>query len=195
MSNTTHEFTRLLLESQQGSRTALDRLLPILDTQLRAIADRLLRRGGTGRALQPTALAHEAYLLLVDQSAVGWQSRLYFFAFAAHQVRQVLVDYAKWRQAAGRPDSVAPPTLSDAGDSSEQFDADEVEADVVALHEALEALARMDARLARVAELRHFGGLSTPAVAEILRMDPATAEQEWRVARAWLRTQLQSVAA
>lgn len=179
------EVTRLLMEVQQGDRSALDRLLPLVYGELRNVAARQLRREREGHTLQPTALVHEAYLELAGQRRLQWQSRAHFIGIAAHLMRQILVHHGRRRRAAKRAGGLVQVTLDDAVLGTKGQDID-----VVALHEALEALGAKDARLARVVELRYFGGLTIEETAEVLDIGTATVEREWRAARAWLRREL-----
>ena len=185
MADTMNQVTQLLLEAQKGDRGALDRLLPLVYAELRTIAARQLRRERGGHTLQPTALVHEAYLQLVGQSELQWQNRSHFLGIAAHLMRQILVHHARRRQASKRAGGLVQVTLDDAMQKVGGIDVD-----VLALNEALDALAAKDARLARIVELRYFGGLSIPETAEVIGVGTATVEREWRAARAWLHRQL-----
>ena len=175
------DVTQLLLDHSRGNGEALDRLLPLVYDELRSLANRSLRRERPGHTLQPTALAHECYLRLVDQRLVQWQNRAHFFAVAATAIRRILVDHARSRGAARRG----------GGRQRVEFDegalvSEEIDLDFVALDEALEELAEMDPRKSRVVELRFFGGLGIEDVSEVLDISHATVEREWKLARAWL---------
>jgi RNA polymerase sigma factor (TIGR02999 family) len=157
--------------------------------ELRRQAGRAMRREGDAHTLQATALVHEAYLRLVDQQRVQWRNRAHFFAIAAQMMRRVLVDHARTRLAAKRGGELQRVTLGDVGAGpAEAGDGDGV--DVLALHEALERLALLDPRQARLVELRYFGGLGIEETAEALEVSPATVKRDWAVARAWLRRAL-----
>jgi RNA polymerase sigma factor (TIGR02999 family) len=180
------DVTALLLSWSGGERSAADRLIPAVYDELRRQAARAMRREGHEHTLQTTALVHEAYLRLVDQQRVQWRNRAHFFGIAAEVMRRVLVDHARARQAAKRGGGAQRITLGDAlGVSRESEDAD-----VLALHEALERLALLDPGQARLVELRYFAGLTIEESAEALEVSPATVKREWAVARAWLRREL-----
>jgi RNA polymerase sigma factor (TIGR02999 family) len=182
MSGRSTEVSNLVLGAQKGDREALSALMPLVYDELRKMAAGRLRREREQHTLQPTALVHEAYLRLVDQSALNWQSRSHFLGIAAHMMRQVLVDHARRRRARKRAGAEVRVTLDDAMHGARGLDMD-----VLALDEALEALKADDPQAARVVELRYFGGLSIAETAEVLGVGTATVEREWRVARAWLR--------
>ncbi len=148
-----------------------------------------MRRESDAVTLQTTALVHEAYLRLIDQSRVEWRNRAQFFGVAAQLMRRLLVDHARRRRARKRGDGLRPLTLEDADMAPDASAAGEA-VDVLVLHEALERLAELDERQARIVELRYFGGLTIEDTAEALRISPATVKREWAVARAWLRREL-----
>jgi RNA polymerase sigma factor (TIGR02999 family) len=180
------DVTALLLSWSGGEAAAADRLIPVVYEELHRQAARAMRREGHSHTLQATALVHEAYLRLVDQQRVQWRNRGHFFGIAAEVMRRVLVDHARARDAAKRGGGAQRLTLGDAlGVPSDGADAD-----VLALHEALERLALLDPDQARLVELRYFGGLNIEESAEALGVSPATVEREWAVARAWLRREL-----
>jgi len=179
-------ITGLLLKWSGGDATALEQLMPLVYDELRRLAVRYLRRERDNHSLQPTALVNEAYLRLVDQQKVEWQSRAQFYGLAARVMRNILVDHARSRQAAKR--------------GGEQFrvsfDGDQQgivvpEIKFLAVHEALERLATFDEQKARIVELRFFGGLSIEETAEVLGIGHATVERDWKLARAWLKLQLE----
>ena len=178
------DVARLLLELEAGDRSALDRLVPAVYRELRAIAARFLNNERREHTLQPTALVHEAYMRLAGQSGLRWESRAHFLGIAAQMMRRVLVEHARRRLAAKRLDGLVRVTLDD----ERLGGARDVE--VVALHDALDALARKDERLARVVELRYFGGLTGAEAAEVLGVGTATVDRDWRTARAWLLDKL-----
>ncbi len=177
--------TRLLERWGGGDREALDRLMPLVEGELRRLARAYLRRERAGHTLQPTALVNEAYLKLIDQREARWQNRAQFFGVAAQLMRRVLVDHARARDAAKRGGPQYAVTLSEA---------DRVSAaptvDLIAVNDALEELARLDPQQARVVELKFFGGLTIEEAAEAMGVSHATVEREWKVARAWLRRRL-----
>lgn len=173
--------TELLLDWNKGDSTALDRLMPLVYEELRRIARRHLGLEGGGHTLQSTALVHEAYLRLVDQNRVQWRNRAHFFAVAAQMIRRILVDAARERHAAKR----GGPAPALALDESLQTPARQ-EINLVYLDEALDALAELDARQAKVIELRFFTGLSIGEASEALGISTATVQRDWVTAKAWL---------
>jgi RNA polymerase sigma-70 factor (ECF subfamily) len=184
---TPDDVTGLLLAWSAGNDpAAAEQLLAAVYTDLHAQAERAMRREGDEHTLQATELVHEAYMRLVDQRRVQWQNRSHFFGIAAQAMRRVLVDHARARLAAKRGGAMQQVTLG--GVHAADDDADGL--DVLALHEALERLAALDADQARLVELRYFGGLNIDETATALGISPATVKREWAVARAWLRREL-----
>ena len=179
-----HTVTRLLADAADGSENAVARLLPLVYRELRALAASQLRRERRNHTLQPTALAHEAYLRLVDQE-IPWQNRSHFFAIAAQAMRRVLIDYARAQHAVKRGAGAARVTLDEAVALVEAQSID-----LIALDEALSRLAARDPREAKIVELRFFGGLEVEETAELLHLSPATVKREWATARAWLKLEL-----
>lgn len=174
------EITRLLQEWHQGDRKALDALLPHVYKELRRLAHHQLRNERPGHTLQSAALVNEAYLRFAGVDPPQWESRTHFFAIAAQLMRQILVDYARRHGAAKRGGSVCKLSLDDALLSRR------TEVDIVAIDDALQALARIDARQSRVVELRFFAGLSLEEISQALDIAPATVQRDWTAARAWL---------
>src|SRR5215468_107030 len=179
--------TQLLVDWSRGDRTALDKLMPLVHSELRRLAANYLRRERQNHTLQPTALVNEAYLKLVDQRSAKWQSRAQFFGVAAQLMRRILVDHAREHQAAKRG-GVDQQRLSI---TSAEGLARKPNIDLLALNEALDELAAMDQQQSRIVELKFFGGLSIEETAEVLGIGHATVERDWKLARAWLRRQLQ----
>jgi RNA polymerase sigma factor (TIGR02999 family) len=177
--------TQLLLNWNQGDQAALDKLMPIVYDELRRLARHYLGRERGDHTLQASALVHEAYLRLVDQS-VSWQNRAHFFGIAARLMRQILVDHARRRQFAKRGGGQLRVSLTKAGNVSY-----EQSPDFVALDEALTELAGLDAQQSQIVELRYFGGLTIEETAEVLGVSTDTVKRKWNVARAWLRQELQ----
>jgi RNA polymerase sigma factor (TIGR02999 family) len=182
---TPHDVTALLAEWSHGDRSALDRLLPLVYAELRRMATRRLGAERAGHTLQPTALVHEAYLRLVGQRRVDWQDRAHFFGVAAQIMRRILVDHARRRGAGKRGAGVQCVSLDDAHGVPASN-----EIPILALDHALERLQEIDPDLARVVELRAFGGLTIEEAAHVLEVSPSTAKREWRTARAWLTREL-----
>ena len=179
------ETTRLLRAWANGDRDALDRLTPRVYTELHRIASRCMQNERAGRTIQTTALVHEAYLKLVNVTNVDWQDRAHFFAVSATVMRRILVDRARQRLAGKR------------GGKAPQINLDEVPdlgsgraRELIALDDALNALAQFDPRKAEVIDLRFFGGLSAEETAEVLKVSPRTVKRNWRLARAWLLEEL-----
>jgi RNA polymerase sigma-70 factor (ECF subfamily) len=183
-----HDVTRLLHLAATGDPNAANELLPLVYERLRAVANGYFR-GRADQTLQPTALVHEAFLRLVAQEEGAIKDREHFSAVAATAMRQILADRARRRGAQKRGGDRERIALEDvqAADPKESDDAD-----LVALHEALEKLEAIDPRRAKVIELRFLGGLSVEATARHLNVSERTVEADWRAARAWLKTQLGS---
>jgi RNA polymerase sigma factor (TIGR02999 family) len=179
------DITQILQEVSGGNREAPARLMPLVYDELRRLADHYLRRERPDHTLQPTALVHEAYLKLIDQTRVDWQNRAHFFGVAAQLMRRILVDHARRHQASKRGGFRQKLTLDEAVDYSQTRDID-----LVRLDEALTALAQFDARQSRVVELRFFGGLTIEETAEALSVSPATVKVDWSMAKAWLRREI-----
>jgi RNA polymerase sigma factor (TIGR02999 family) len=180
--------TALLADLRRGRAGAAAEVFPLVPAQLRAIADRYMRRERPGHTLQATVLVHDAFLKLVDQDRVVWQDRAHFFAIAAQAMRRMLVDHARARVAVKRGAGAAAAAVSDTAIPAIE-PALPVE-DLIALDTALNELAAVDARHARVVELRYFGGMSIEESAEALSISPATVKREWALARAWLHRRL-----
>jgi RNA polymerase sigma factor (TIGR02999 family) len=180
------ELTRLLLHARAGPPEALDALLPLVYEELHALAHRQLGRYRPGQTMNTTALVHEAYLRLVDQTQASYRDRGHFFAVAARAMRQIVVDYARRRRAQKRGGGQAALPLLE-GDGADVAIEVEAQAEaVVALDEALTRLEALDPRLARVVELRFFGGLSVEETAEVLAVSTPTVKRDTRAARAFL---------
>jgi RNA polymerase sigma factor (TIGR02999 family) len=177
----TESVTRLLSELSRGNSDAVDSLLPLIYDELRSLAANYLRRERPNHTLQPTALVHEAYLRLVDQSRVNWQNRAHFFGVAAQMMRRILVDHARAHRAGKRGVDFQRLSLDDNVDK-----AAERSHELVALDEALRELAEVDEQKSRIVELRYFGGLSVEETAEVLGVAPITVKRHWRMAKAWL---------
>ena len=176
------DVTQLLLAWRGGEEGALDRLLPVVYTELRNLAHGRMRAESPGvPTLQTTALIHEAYVRLVDGARVPWHNRTHFYAVCARLMRRILVDRARARRADKRGGPERPIALGDWQGAVPALD-DEI----LALHEALERLAQADARKASVVELRYFGGLTVEEAAEALGVSPETVERDWKAARLWL---------
>ena len=179
--------TQLLLKWNEGDTRALDKLMPLVYTELRRLARNYLRRERPDHTLQPTALVNEAYLKLIDQTNARWQNRAQFYGVAAQLMRRILVDHAREHQAAKRGGPHRERlSITSAGQLAEK-----PEIDLLALHEALEELKSFDPQQERIVELKFFGGLSIDETAEVLGISHATVERDWKMARAWLRRKLE----
>jgi len=187
--NATREVTALLVAWEGGDPEALERLLPLVYDELRRIGERQLR-GERGQTLQPTAVVHEAYLRLVDQSRANWQNRSQFYAVAARMMRRVLVDHARHRDRVKRGAGAPRISLDDGLDALDTPAAPVDLVDLIDLNDALERLGQLDAEQARLVELRFFGGLTIEETAEVLGSSPATVKRDWASARAWLYREL-----
>jgi RNA polymerase sigma-70 factor, ECF subfamily len=179
------EVTSLLIELHGGSKSAEERLIPLVYGELRRLAASYLRRERGDHTLQPTALINEAYLRLVEMQDLDWQSRSHFFAIAARLMRRILIDHARAHRARKRGGSGESLNLDDVivfnPRRSEQF---------LALDEALERLAKFDPRQGQIVELRFFAGFSEEETAKLLNISPRTVKRDWRMAKAWLHKEL-----
>jgi RNA polymerase sigma factor (TIGR02999 family) len=179
------EITTLLVASSAGDRQAMDQLMPLVYDELRRLAQSYLRSERPGHTLQGTALVHEAYLRLIDQKQVKWQNRAHFFALASQMIRRILVDHARGHKAAKRGSGAPKLSLDEAIGVPAKTDVD-----LIALDDALNALAKLDPGQSRIVELRFFGGLSIEETAEVVGLSTATVNREWSAARAWLFRQM-----
>jgi RNA polymerase sigma factor (TIGR02999 family) len=179
------EITELLLAWSEGKQDALQRLAPLVYGELHRLAHHYMAGERTGHTLQSTALVNEAYLRLVQTDRVQWQNRAHFFAVSAQVMRRILVDFARSRNYAKRGGKAAVLPLDDAAVAIDDC------AELVALDDALSALAALDPRKSSVVEMRFFGGLSVEETAEVLKVSVETVMRDWRLARVWLRRELQ----
>ncbi len=179
------QITLILREFSSGDKTALDRLMPLVYGELRKLADSYLQRERTGHTLQPTALVHEAYLRMVDQNQPDYRSRAHFMGIAAHLMRQILTDHARTRNAAKRGSGIKNVSLAEVLEAPLS-----TPPAMVAVADALEALESQDAQLARLIELRFFGGLTAEESAEVTGLTVAQVRADLRVAQAWLQREL-----
>lgn len=188
MEATPGDVTLLLADMRRGDSEALPKLLPLVYNELRRLAAHCLRDERTGHTLQPTALVHEAYLRLVEQTRAGWETRAQFMGVAAQLMRRILIDYARHRIAARRGGAAGPvhvENLENAG-NVEQTE------EILIVDEALLRLRELDPQQAQVAEMRYFGGMTVEETAEALAISPRTVKRDWAMAKAWLRLELSS---
>jgi len=181
----THELTQLLIDWSNGDRAALDKLMPLIDSELRRLAHRYMTRERAGHTLQTTALVNEAFLRLVNRKNLQWQNRAHFFGIAAQLMRTILVDHARSHASAKRGGGARKLELDEAMVVSQQK-----ASEVIALDDALKQLALLDPQQSRIVELRFFGGLTVEQAAEVLQVSPATIKREWSTAKAWLYHEL-----
>jgi RNA polymerase sigma factor (TIGR02999 family) len=180
-----HEVTQLLRAWSEGDQQALEKLTPLVYRELHHRAHRQMAHERSGQLLQTTALVNEIYVQLIDMRGVSWRDRAHFFALSSRLIRRVLIDAARSKASLKRG----------AGSPHVELDenllvSEEPRADVVALDDALTALAAIDQRKSQVVELRFFGGLGIEETAEVLKVSPETVKRDWRLAKAWLRREL-----
>jgi RNA polymerase sigma-70 factor, ECF subfamily len=184
------QVTVLLRAWGEGDEQALERLTPLVYPELRRIARRYLQRERIGHTLQPTALVHEAYLRLVDVNIAQWQDRAHFFAVCAQMMRRILVSAARARTTGKRGGGGVQLELNEAIDGVPMRDEQ-----MILLDDALDALAKFDARKEKVVELRFFGGLSVQETAQVLKTSEQTVLRDWKLARSWLAREMEAPAA
>jgi RNA polymerase sigma factor (TIGR02999 family) len=181
------EVTQLLLDWSNGSEAALERLTPLVYAELHRLARRHMRRERFGHTLQTSALVNEAYLRLIDQQSVHWQSRAQFFSIASRLMRRILVDYARGHNRNKRGGGALQVSLDEAALVSQ-----ERAAELIALDDALSSLATIDQRKTQVVELRFFGGMSVEETAEVLKVSAVTVMRDWSTAKAWLKRAIET---
>lgn len=187
--NSPSHITRLLKNAQGGNRAALDELLPLVYDELKRVASRQLSGERSNHTLQATALVHEAYMRLVDQHSVDWGNRAHFFSIAAEMMRRILVNHAESRRAQKRGSGATAVSLDEIGDNVSSAQ-NKTGVDVLFLDNALKRLAALDTQQAKIVELKFFAGLTTEDAASVLGISESTVKREWRMAKAWLATQL-----
>ncbi len=185
MTRSPQEVTQLLVAWRNGDEAARDELMPLVYQELHRLAHQYMSRERPGHTLQTSALVNEAFLRLADQRDVQWQNRAHFIGIAGQMMRRILVDYARNRGHAKRGGSALHVSLDE-----ELIVSEERSAEVVALDDALQSLARLDERKSRLVELRFFGGLSIEETAEVLGVSPGTVMRDWTLAKAWLRREM-----
>jgi RNA polymerase sigma-70 factor, ECF subfamily len=181
------DITALLGDWSRGNGAALAEVLPLVYAELRRVAARQLRNERADHTLQPTALVHEVYMRLVDQRRVDWQNRTHFFGVAAQLMRRILVDHARRHGASKRGEGVRSVSIDEINDLAASNGMP-----VLAFDHALDRLEAIDSGLAKIVELRAFGGLTIEEVAHVLSVSPSTVKRDWRTAKAWLKRELGS---
>lgn len=175
------QITELLTAWNKGDREALDKLIPVVESELRRIAHNFMRRENPHHSLQTTGLINETYLKLIDQRDVNWQNRAHFFALSSQIMRRVLINYARSRLTEKRGGDIPQINLADVTIVSP-----EKSEELIALDEALDKLAKIDPVKCRIVEMRYFGGMTIEETSEVLGIAPTTVSLHWRLARAWL---------
>jgi RNA polymerase sigma factor (TIGR02999 family) len=178
--NSSNEISRLLADWSKGDDVALEQLMPLVYDELRKMAHGYMKRQPSGHTFQTTELIHETYLKLAKQEHQSWQNRAHFFGVAASAMRHILVDYARSKHSQKRGGWQERVTLSDVIGSTD------LSKDIVALDDALNALAALDERKGRVVELKYFAGITNEEIAEVLKVSIDTVKRDWRFARTWL---------
>ena len=181
------EITNLLVDWSNGNEIALEKLLPLVETELNILARRQLRRLQPGNTLQTKALINETYTLLIKQNQVHWKNRAHFFAIAAQLMRRILLNYLRDQQRLKRGGEFVQVSISEAATIS-----DEKAEGLIALDKALNKLAKFDERKSQVVELKFFGGLNVDEIAEVLKVSVATIVRDWVIARAWLAREIRN---
>jgi RNA polymerase sigma factor (TIGR02999 family) len=179
MENAQQPITKFLDEIKSGNKAALEELLPLVYDELRRLANSHLRRERSNHTLQPTALVHEAYLRLIGQNEIEWQSRAHFFGVSARLMREILIEYARARNRQKRGGEFKTQIVLDAAVSFSQNQ----EIDVILVDDALKTLEKLDVRQAKIVEMKFFGGLTVEEIAEVLSISPATVKREWSSAK------------
>jgi len=176
-----NEVTQLLIDWSGGNQAALNKLLPLVESELHRLAHHYMKRERAGHTLQTTGLVNEAYLRLVGQKNISWQNRAHFFGIAARLMRQILVDYARRRQFAKRGGNALQVSFDQAA-----IVADETSVEMIALEDALNALAGFAPEQCRIVELRFFGGLTIEETAEVMKLSVDKVKRDWSMAKTWL---------
>ena len=181
------DITALLVDWNNGDKSAMERLLPLVDRELHRLAHSYMRREDPNHTLQTTALINETYLRLIDQRKVQWQNRAHFFGIAAQIMRRILLNYARDQNRLKRGGRAIHVSLSEAMVMPAEKDRE-----LIALNDALTRLEALDERKSKVVELRYFGGLTVEEVAEVLKVSTITVMRDWAFAKAWLSREMQN---
>jgi RNA polymerase sigma factor (TIGR02999 family) len=181
----THEITELLLAWSNGDSEALEKLVPLVDRELRRLAHSYMSKERAGHMLQTTALINEALMRLIEDDKLNWQGRVHFYSIVARRMRQILIDHAREQLTQKRGERAEHVNLSEAGQMST-----EKSQELLILDAALTKLAEIDERKSKIVEYRYFGGFTIDEVAGMLSVSPTTVQSEWRLARSWLRREI-----
>ncbi len=184
--NEKSDITLLLQRINEDGSEQLEHLIPLVYQQLKAIASNQMQKERPDHTLNPTALVHEAYLKLVDQNNVSWQNRAHFFAISAQAMRRILINHARSKMAAKRGGDQVKVTFDEQAPQSAGLNSEEL----LNLNRALEKLAALDEKQAKIVEMRYFGGLTNSEIAEVLKISEPTVQRGWSIARAWLNREL-----
>jgi len=182
------EVTVLLAKLTKGNQEAAGKLIPLVYSEMRRLAGAYMRRERSDHTLQPTALVNEAYLKLVEQRGVDWQSRSHFFGIAAQVMRRILVDHARGHMRDKRGGGQKPVPIDEA-----MVFAPEQSEEILKLNEALDRLTKLDERQGKIVELRFFGGLTVEQTAEMMGISPKTVKRDWSMAKAWLHGEMKTI--
>ena len=191
MTLTADDLTGLLIEWGQGDKAALDRLTPLVYDEIRRIAHRYVQREREGQTLQTTALVNEAYIRLAGSANIAWQNRAHFYAVTAQVMRRILIDHARRRHYVKHGGEAQRVAFDEAAKETALMSQPRA-AELLALDEALDELAKLDLRKSQVVELRYFGGLNIEETARVLDVSPMTVRRDWRAAKAWLYKKVMS---
>jgi RNA polymerase sigma-70 factor (ECF subfamily) len=179
------DITDLLQAWSRGDSEALEKLLPLVDRELKRIAHAFMVKERPGHTLQTTAVVNEVLLSLIADNPIDWKSRKHFYAIVTWRMRHFLIEYARWRRAERRGGGAEHAAFDEA-----IFMSDEMSEEMIMLDEALKKFADIDKRKAEIVELRYFGGLTTEEIAELLKVSPSTVDRDWRIARSWLKREI-----
>jgi RNA polymerase sigma factor (TIGR02999 family) len=188
INDSSHQITLLLINWSEGDKYALEKLMPLVYNELRQMARRYMRNQHSDHTFQTTELIHEAYLKLAGGEEQKWHNRTHFFGVAAQAMRHILVDYARSKHRQKRGGGAYQITFDE-----NAFVSRDNSGNIIALHEALENLGKLDERKARVVEMKFFGGLKMEEIAEVLKISPETVKRDWKFARTWLLRELEQI--
>lgn len=181
------QITQLLIEARNGDKSALDSLYPHVYEQLKRLARHHLAKEQKGHTLQKTALVHELYMKLIDQSEIDWQNRAHFYSIASRCMQQILVDYARKKQAEKRGGKKQDITLDE-----DRLNVEQHSEEILALNDLIEKLTQFDARKSKVVVMRFFGGMTIPEISEVLNVTTRTVDRDWAKAKIWLYNEMKA---